>query len=684
LKDGFIKIAAASPDLRVGDCDFNAECIKETIKAAAESRIALLVLPELSLTGYTCGDLFFQKKLADYAKGKLLEIAADSPYSVLTAVGLPLEKDGKLYNCAALLYNGIVLGVVPKKNIPDYCEFYESRWFTPAPEENGTIDIGGNATAFGTDLLFRCNEMPEFCVAAEICEDLWVPQPPSVSHATAGANIIVNLSASDETIAKADYRHTLVCGQSSRLVCGYVYADAGWGESTTDMVFGGHDIIAENGKIISECAPFSAGFCSGVIDLQMLASERAKLTTYPAADPFGYETIPFSMELSETRIERSVLQHPFVPEQTGERNRRAESILAIQANGLRKRIEHTRAKKAVVGISGGLDSCLALLVAVRAMDITGRTHKDVLAVTMPCFGTTERTKSNAERLCECLGVELREIDITKTVKAHFKDIGQSEKKFDVTYENAQARERTQVLMDVANKENGLVVGTGDLSELALGWATYNGDHMSMYGVNAGVPKTLVRHIVKYAADSSDDPKLTKVLLDILATPVSPELLPAKDGDISQKTEDLVGPYELHDFFLYYMVRFGFTPSKIYRLAKHAFDNDYSEAVILKWLRNFYTRFFAQQFKRSCLPDGPKVGSVTLSPRGDWRMPSDACADIWLKEVSELEAEYKVRSSRKTLTYDEAKKVRYAKIQARAQEKLDAIKIKHKNKTEEKK
>ena len=488
---------------------------------------------------------------------------------------------------------------------------------------------------FGTKLLFRCESMLEFTLAVEICEDLWAPLPPSTAHALAGATVIANLSASDETVGKAEYREALVSQQSARLLCAYLYADAGHGESTTDMVFSGHNLIAENGALLSESCPFESGYACTELDLGRLLSERCRNTSFEPM-PDGYEVVSFSLPVKEVPLTRHFSPTPFVPADDTARAERCELILRMQSDGLAKRMEHAHAKTAVIGISGGLDSCLALLVAVHAMKKLGRPMDDILAVTMPCFGTTKRTRSNAEILCQELGVQFREISIANTVRSHFADIGQSETNFDVTFENGQARVRTLELMDLANRTGGLVVGTGDLSELALGWATYNGDHMSMYGVNAGVPKTLVRHIVRYEADTAATPALRDVLLDILDTPVSPELLPAKEnGEIAQQTESLVGPYELHDFYLYYVLRFGFSPAKIYHLAKSALGGRYSDEVLLHWLKNFYRRFFQQQFKRSCLPDGPKVGSVTLSPRGDWRMPSDACVSVWQKELDTL-------------------------------------------------
>lgn len=497
--------------------------------------------------------------------------------------------------------------------------------------------LKGQAYPFGAKLLFTCASMPAFTLGVEICEDLWVPQPPSSNHALAGATVIANLSASDEVIGKADYRRSLVSAQSARLICGYVYADAGFGESTTDLVFSGHDLICENGTVLQESELFQNGIIYSEIDVNRLTEERRRTTTFSAAKTEGYRLICFDIEMETVRLTRPVARRPFVPENAASRARRCEEILAIQSEGLKKRMLHTGCKSIVVGISGGLDSCLALLVMVRAIGQLGRPASDIVAVTMPCFGTTKRTKSNAELLCDSLGVTLKTIDIADSVKQHFVDIGHSEDNYNVVYENAQARERTQILMDVANQCGGLVIGTGDLSELALGWATYNGDHMSMYGVNASVPKTLVRHIVRYVADTADSTPLKTALYDILDTPVSPELLPAgEDGTIAQKTEDLVGPYDLHDFFLYYMVRFGFSPAKIYRLCVYAYDGEYEKDTILYWMKVFYRRFFSQQFKRSCLPDGPKVGTVTLSPRGDWRMPSDASARLWLDEIDKLQ------------------------------------------------
>ena len=636
MKYGFIKACAVSPSLRVADCPYNAEMTIEAMKKAAQDGCQLAVFPELCVTGYTCGDLFLQQPLLCAAEAALQEIlAASKALNLVALVGLPVTVDAKLYNCAAAVCRGKLLGLVPKSHIPNYGEFYEKRHYCAAPAGVKELSFAGQDTLFGTKILFRCEQMPEFTLAAEVCEDLWAPLPPSTAHALAGATVIANLSASDETVGKAEYRRALTSQQSARLLCAYLYADAGHGESTTDMVFSGHNLICENGALLAESNPFGAGLACTELDLGRLHSERRRNTSFePEAG--GYESVSFALTPVDVSLTRPISPTPFVPADDGARAERCELILQMQADGLAKRIEHAHAKTAVIGISGGLDSCLALLVSVHAMKKLGRPMEDVLAVTMPCFGTTKRTRSNAEILCQELGVQFREISIASTVRSHFADIGQSETSFDVTFENGQARVRTLELMDLANRTGGLVVGTGDLSELALGWATYNGDHMSMYGVNAGIPKTLVRHIVRYEADSAKSPALRDVLLDILDTPVSPELLPAKEnGEIAQQTESLVGPYELHDFYLYYVLRFGFSPAKIFHLAKAALGDRYSGEVLLHWLKNFYRRFFQQQFKRSCLPDGPKVGSVTLSPRGDWRMPSDACVTVWQKELDAL-------------------------------------------------
>ena len=638
---GFIKTAAVTPKVQVADPEGNAREIIRLAKEAAGNGAKIIVFPELCITGYTCGDLFLQELLLESAKEALLQIIRETrELDALIFAGLPWEKEGKLYNVAAVFQGGKLLGLVPKTCIPNYGEFYELRHFARGNQEADAVwtDSGDGERdyiPFGTRLLFTCEEMPGLAVAAEICEDVWVPDPPSIHHALAGATVIVNCSASDETTGKDAYREALISGQSARLVCGYIYANAGEGESSQDLVFGGHNLIAENGKILSRSARFKNETIYADLDIVRIVGERRRMTTFFSRTDAVYTEIGFHLNKEETKLSRFIDPAPFVPDDSQDRQKRCEEIFAIQYMGLKKRLEHTRSRTAVVGISGGLDSTLALLVAVRAFDSLGLPRKGILGVTMPWFGTTHRTYRNACELVRKLGGTLREVDIREAVTTHFRDIGHDPEVHDVTYENSQARERTQVLMDLANQSGGLVIGTGDMSELALGWATYNGDHMSMYGVNAGVPKTLVRHLVRYYADTCGDPELAATLLDVLDTPVSPELLPPKDGVIAQKTEDLVGPYELHDFFLYYVLRFGFTPSKIYRLARLAFAGVYGEDTILKWLKTFYRRFFTQQFKRSCLPDGPKVGSVAVSPRGDLRMPSDASAAIWLKELETL-------------------------------------------------
>ena len=638
MKDGFISVAAGSPKITVADCHHNAEQVFTTMRAAERAGVKILVLPELCLTGYTCGDLFYQDTLlqgAEQALSTVLE--ATRNLEVLTAVGLPVQVNHRLYNCAAVIQRGEILGLVPKTYLPNYGEFYEKRQFSPAPAEKPFYieEFCGQSVLFGAKHLFWCREIPELVVGFEVCEDLWAPVPPSVAMAEAGATIIGNLSASNDIIGKSRFRRSLVTTQSARLLCGYLYASAGEGESTSDLVFAGHRMIAENGTLLGE-KRFENTLLISEIDVKKLACERRRTQTLDQVPELTGSV--FSLKVERTKLTRPVSPHPFVPDDAADRAARCEEILLIASLGLKKRLEHTRAKTAVVGLSGGLDSTLAMLITMIAMQMLHRPASDVIAVTMPCFGTTDRTKNNAVELAERMGATLRTVDISASVRSHFLDIGQSMDDHDVTFENGQARERTQVLMDIANKTGGLVIGTGDLSELALGWATYNGDHMSMYAVNASIPKTLVRYLVDYVAkdNSEKDEELTSVLEDILDTPVSPELLPAVNGNIAQKTEDLVGPYELHDFFLYYIVRWAFPPSKVYRLAKYAFAGAYSNTVILKWLKTFYRRFFSQQFKRNCLPDGPKVGSVALSPRGDWRMPSDAAVKLWLDEVELLE------------------------------------------------
>lgn len=644
MKDHFIKVAALTPDIRVGDTDFNTDNIIDGMKKAAGEGVKLAVFPELCITGYTCSDLFLQDILLQESLNSLRRIiSASVNMDMITIVGLPFMYKGNLYNIAAVVHAGELLGIVPKKHIPNYSEFYEARHFTAGHDEVVYIDIPelgdyGEAVSFGSKLLFEASNMPELVIGIDICEDLWMPVPPSCYHAMASATVIANLSASDETTGKDIYRRELVRNQSARLICGYIYADAGEGESSTDLVFSGHNLIAENGSVLAETKRFTNEMIISELDLGRLTSERRRMTTFNVTPPeeAGYEVIYFTFsDITETKLTRKYEKTPFVPNDINDRNRRCDEILSIQAMGLKKRLVHTGCKSAVIGISGGLDSTLALLVTAKAFDMAGLDRSGIQAITMPCFGTTDRTYQNACTLTQKLGATLKEVPIHEAVNLHFRDIGHDKDVHDVTYENSQARQRTLILMNIANQSNGMVIGTGDMSELALGWATYNGDHMSMYGVNCSVPKTLVRYLVLYYAETTTDKELKEVLMDILDTPVSPELLPPKDGKISQKTEDLVGPYELHDFFLYYMMRFGYTPSKIYRLAKYTFADEYDDETIYKWLRKFYWRFFSQQFKRSCLPDGPKVGSVALSPRGDWRMPSDAAVSIWMKELDNL-------------------------------------------------
>ncbi len=630
---GYVRSAAVTPKIRVADIQYNQQSILRTIAAAKEDGVALLVFPELCITGYTCGDLFYGDVLLNAAKNALKEIAeSTSGSAMLIFVGLPFRKDGLIYNCAAAINNGKVLALVPKTYLPDYGEFYEKRIFAPCPRENTRAEFFGESIPFGKKCIFRSERNENFTVAAEICEDLWALMPPSAEHAAAGANIIVNLSCSNETVGKAEFRRRLLRAHSARLAAGYVYADGGEGESTTDLVFAGNDSVAENGKILAETKPFENAPATAEIDVDFLAYERSHRFNY-GFTASGYETVSFVSDESIRILTRKYSKTPFIPADKNALSERAELILKMQSAGFRKRIEHTKAKTVVVGLSGGLDSTLALLVAVRAMKDAGRSPADILAITMPCFGTTERTFNNTLKLARALKVTLRKISIAKAVERHLKDISHPLDVYDAAYENAQARERTQVLMDVANSTGGLVVGTGDLSELALGWATYNGDHMSMYGVNSSVPKTLVRHLVAYTAEQSSG-RLKSVLQAILDTPVSPELLPAENGEIAQKTEEIVGPYILHDFFLYHFIRSGFSPRKLYAVAVRTFDGDFTPATVAKWLKIFVRRFFSQQFKRSCLPDGVKVGSVALSPRGDWRMPSDAEAALWLQELEE--------------------------------------------------
>ncbi len=637
MKYGFIRTAAATPDIKVADCGFNGSNIIENIRKAAENNAEIIVFPELCITGYTCGDLFAQRALISSAVDTLGRIKSETAdINIISVIGLPFEYCSNLYNCAAVLYKGSILALVPKSVLPNYNEFYEMRWFREALKDTRIIDFLGEEVCFGTDIIIKSSNMPELTLAVEICEDLWSVIPPSSRHAMAGANIIANPSAGNEITGKSIYRKSLVENQSARAICAYIYACAGYGESTTDLVYSGHNIISENGITLAESQRFTNSIIYADVDVCRLASERQKNSSF-RTDDGDYTLVEIDFKENTAETDRFIDSAPFVPGDIKKREKRCEEIMNIQAAGLRKRIEHIGCKNVVIGISGGLDSTQALIVCARAFDMAGLDRKGIIAVTMPCFGTTDRTYNNAVSLTKILGASLKEINIKPAVLQHFKDIGHDENVKDLTYENSQARERTMILMDIASIYNGFVVGTGDLSELALGWATYNGDHISMYGVNCSVPKTLIRYLIQYEADTTKDDRLRAVLRDILDTPVSPELLPPdEEGNIAQITEDVVGPYELHDFFLYNMMRLGFEPDKIYYLAQKAFKDKYDKATIYKWLRNFYWRFFSQQFKRSCIPDGPKVGSVSLSPRGDWRMPSDAMAKIWLDKLEELE------------------------------------------------
>lgn len=639
MKDGFIKVAAGSIRTTVADVSANLTEIKTRIAEASAAGVHLLVLPELALTGYTCGDLFFSAVLQRAAMDGLGEVCdCTVGTDLLVVLGLPVSHRGKLYNCAAAVQNGQVLGFVPKTHLPCCDGLYEPRHFASGEGlEDAVIRFRGQDIPFGVNLLLQHESLPHYCIGIEIAEDLWAPSTPGEFLTASGAVILANPAADDEGVGKADYRRLLVKSTSARLLCGYVLANAGPNESTQDSVYSQHHLIAENGELLAENPPFgTANLLISEIDVDRLAGERCKHTAFVTTPDDSCMVIPFQQEIRKTVLTRRVEPNPFVLSDPAEMNTRCETILQIQSMGLKKRLEHTWSKTAVIGISGGLDSCLALLVMVRAMDQMGKSREDIIAVTMPCFGTSQRTKTNAELLCEYLGVTLRTVPIAAAVTQHFQDIGHDPNQHDVTFENAQARERTQVIMDIANQMNGLVIGTGDLSELALGWATYNGDHMSMYGVNGSVSKTLVRALVRYEAGRYE-PKLAAVLYDILDTPVSPELLPAdENGQIKQKTEDLVGPYELHDFFLYYIIRCAFRPAKVYRLAKYALGSSYDDETIKKWLHTFVRRFFIQQFKRSCIPDGPKVGSTGLSPRGNWRMPTDAVSRLWLEDLEHLD------------------------------------------------
>jgi len=641
---GFVRVAAAVPRLKVADCKYNSENIIEMINEADKLGVQFVVFPELSITAYTCGDLFHQQLLLEQAARQLGEILSGTRESdTVVIVGMPLMTDNQLFNCAVVIQKGRIIGVVPKEYIPGYSEFYEERWFAPGSNcFSNMINLCGQDVPFGLDLLFECEKDRRLCFGVEICEDLWVPIPPSSHQAIAGATLIFNLSASNEVVGKYSYRKDLVKQQSGRCIAGYIMSSSGVDESTTDVVFSGHAIIAENGELLAESERFKrqGNLIFSDIDVDKLISSRLKNTSFMSgASNRQFRRIGFKLnKITLERVSRYVAPYPFVPSDESIRNNRCSEIFAIQTAGLAKRLEHTGMKHAVLGISGGLDSTMALLVTVKTFDLLNLPRENILAITMPGFGTTDVTYTNALKLIDSMKVGFREINIKDACLKHFADIGHDPVIHDTTYENVQARERTQILMDIANKMGGLVVGTGDLSELALGWATYNGDHMSMYSVNCGVPKTLIKYLVKWVAENEPDDETRRVLLDIVATPITPELLPPDaNGRIRQKTEDIIGPYELHDFFLYHMVRYGASPKKILFLAGQAFQDNYSRETIVKWLGVFCKRFFSQQFKRSCLPDGPKVGTISLSPRGDWRMPSDAQVRLWLEELKDIES-----------------------------------------------
>ena len=635
MKDGFVRVGCASFPIQLGQIKENAKNIIEYVKKANEEHVKVLVFPELCLSGYTIEDLFYQKRILNEVTEQI-DIILDETYELdmLFVIGAPLVHMNKLYNCAIVICGGEILGIVPKTYIPTYHEFYEGRHFASAPQECTEIFLNGEYYPFGTDMIFEAFQQSHLKIAIEICEDLWAPLPPSTKHCLNGATLILNPSASNDLTAKSDYRRLLVSSHSARLVCGYAYCNAGLGESTTDVVFSNHHLIAENGAILEESIQYEDGLIYTDLDLDKLVSERVEMSTYQTRNDH-YHYIPFEIDDEDLELERYYDPHPFVPSDESQRAMRCKEVFDIQIHGLIQRLKATHIQKVVIGISGGLDSTLALLVASMAYQKLGYPSSNIIAVTMPCFGTTSRTKNNALKMMEELKVTSKTVDITEAVLQHFKDIHHDENIHDVTYENCQARERTQVLMDIANQEGGIVIGTGDLSEVALGWSTYNGDHMSMYAVNVSVPKTLVRYLVDYVSTLYKGQPLEETLQDILNTPVSPELLPAKDNEIVQKTEDIVGPYELHDFFLYHHVRFHYEPRKLYRIACLAYQDQYDNQTIKKWLTLFYRRFFTQQFKRTCIPDGPKVGSVALSPRGDLRMPSDANVQLWLEECEKL-------------------------------------------------
>jgi NAD+ synthase (glutamine-hydrolysing) len=639
----YIKICASSPRLKVADCTFNTDEIISEIKKSIDEKVEVVVFPELSITGYTCGDLFFQDILLKYCETsveRIVEYSVDK--DILIVVGAPVSAGGMTFNCAVVINRGRVLGIVPKTFIPNYNEFYEKRWFVSGIDSiNEMVDYCGITVPFGNDLLFESEAKKDFVIGLEICEDLWAPIPPSSNLALGGATVLLNLSASNDLVGKSEYRKSLVINQSARCLAGYVYVSAGYGESSTDLVFGGHSLIAENGRLLEESEKYEmeSNRIVSEIDLDILNHDRRKSSSFCDTKKQKFRKVKFCTESKYCKISRKHNPHPFVPNREEERNKRCEEIFSIQISGLAKRIEHIGSSSMVIGISGGLDSTLALLVCVMTCDKLGRDRSMIKAVTMPGFGTTDRTYNNAVGLINSLGATLMEIPIAEACIKHFDDIGHDIDVHDITYENTQARERTQILMDLSNKHKGIVVGTGDLSELAMGWATYNGDHMSMYGVNASIPKTLVKYVVKWVAEHEVEGETSEILIDVLDTPVSPELLPPDDkGEISQKTEDLIGPYELHDFFLYNTVRYGFGPKKIMKITELAFHGKYSKEEIYKWLRQFYWRFVTQQFKRSCIPDGPKVGSICLSPRGDWRMPSDTSFGMWMSELDKLKEE----------------------------------------------
>lgn len=635
MKDGFMRVGCASFDVQLTHVKYNAQKIIEYMNKAQEHHIQVLTFPELCLTGYTIEDLFYQKRVLNEVYQCIDDIVeASKDKNMIIIFGAPLTHMNKLYNCAIVVNDGDILGVVPKTYIPTYHEFYEGRHFYSAPSETTEIHINGEYYPFGTDIIFEAIDQQHLKIGVEICEDLWVPLPPSTTHCLNGATLIVNPSASNDLTTKSDYRRMLVSSHSARLICGYAYCNAGLGESTTDVVFSNHHLIAENGVILEESMQYEEGLIYSDMDLDKLVSERIEMTTYDNSED-DYTYIPFILHDEELELDRYYDPYPFVPSDHNQRAKRCKEVFDIQIHGLIQRIKAAHIQKVVIGISGGLDSTLALLVASMAYQKLGYPSSNIIAVTMPCFGTTSRTKNNALKMMEELHVTSLTIDIGDAVNQHFQDIQHDPNVHDVTYENCQARERTQVLMDIANQEGGIVIGTGDLSEVALGWSTYNGDHMSMYAVNVSVPKTLVRYLVDYVSSLYKGQPLEATLQDILDTPVSPELLPAKDNEIVQKTEDIVGPYELHDFFLYHHVRFHYEPRKLYRITKLTYGDKYDDETIKKWLTLFYRRFFTQQFKRSCIPDGPKVGSVALSPRGDLRMPSDANVSAWLKECEKL-------------------------------------------------